>query len=91
MIAATAASSPAVDETTQRPKLDVLYTFRSRAADGSMAEIGTYRVQDSPAQVQGYAVPLAKWPEGTYSVTVTIVDKVAQATVSAEAPFTIRP
>jgi hypothetical protein len=42
--------------------------------------------------VQGYAVPLAKWPEGTYTVTVTIVDKVAQATAaSAETPFIIRP
>jgi GWxTD domain-containing protein len=82
---------PAVDETTKRPKLDVLYTFRNRIPDGTMAEIGTYRVQDSPAQVQGYAVPLAKWPEGTYSVTVTIVDKVAQSTVSSEAPFIIRP
>jgi len=82
---------PAIDEATKRPKLDVLYTFRSRAADGTMAEIGTYRVQDSPAQVQGYAVPLAKWPEGAYSVTVTIVDKVAQSTVSSEAPFMIRP
>jgi len=81
---------PALDETTRKPKLDVFYTFRNRSADGTMAEIGTYRVQDSPAQVQGYAVPLTKWPEGTYSVTVTIVDKVAQATVSAEAPFTIR-
>jgi len=82
---------PALDETTKRPKLDVLYTFRSRAQDGTMAEIGTYRVQDSPAQVQGYAVPLAKWPEGSYTVTVTIVDKVAPATVNAEAAFTIKP
>jgi hypothetical protein len=82
---------PAVDGTTKRPKLDVLYTFRSRVQDGTMAEIGTYRVQDSTAQVQGYAVPLAKWPEGSYTVTVTIIDKVAQATVKAEAPFTIRP
>jgi hypothetical protein len=83
---------PAIDETTKKPRLDVLYTFRGRAADGTMAEIGTYRVQDSPAQVQGYGVPLAKWPEGTYTVTVTIVDKVAQATAaSAETPFIIRP
>jgi hypothetical protein len=82
---------PALDETTQKPRLDVLYTFRGQAQDGTMTEIGTYRVQDSPAQVQGYAVPLAKWPEGAYTVTVTIVDKVAQATVSAEAPFTIKP
>ena len=82
---------PAVDETTKKPLLDVLYTFHGRTPDGTMAEIGTYRVQDSSAQVQGYAVPLAKWPEGAYTVTVTIVEKVAKTKVSAEAPFTIRP
>jgi GWxTD domain-containing protein len=82
---------PANDETSGRPKLDVLYTFRASAQDGTTTEIGTYRVQDSSAQVQGYAVPLEKWPEGSYSVTVTVVDKVAQTQASASAPFTIRP
>jgi hypothetical protein len=48
-------------------------------------------VQDTSAQVQGYAVPLTKWPEGEYAITVTVVDKVAQAKVSADTTFLIRP
>jgi GWxTD domain-containing protein len=81
---------PAPDPDTSKPKMDVLYTFKAKVEDGTMKEIGTYRVQNTPAQVQGYSVPLAKWPTGQYSVTVTIVDKVAQTTVSSEAPFVIR-
>ena len=71
--------------------MDVFYTFKGKTADGTMKEIGTYRVQDTSAQVQGYAVPLAKWPDGEYAITVTVVDKVAQARVSADTTFVIRP
>lgn len=83
--------NPTKDATTGKPKLDVFYTFKLNRPDGSTTEIGTYRVQDSPAQVQGYAVPLAKWPDGSYGVTVTIVDKVANTRATADATFTIRP
>lgn len=83
--------NPAKEEASGKPRLDVFYTFKGKGADGNLAEIGTYRVQDSPAQVQGYAVPLAKWPAGAYSVTVTVVDKVASTRASAETAFTIHP
>ncbi|HZN03779.1 MAG TPA: GWxTD domain-containing protein [Candidatus Polarisedimenticolia bacterium] len=82
---------PASDPATGKPKMDVLYSFRRRAEDGTYQDVGTYRVADSPAQVQGYAVPLEKWPEGTYTLTVTIVDKVAKAQATGDAIFTIRP
>lgn len=83
--------NPAKDETTGKPRLDVFYTFKGRGSDGNAVEIGTYRVQDSPAQVQGYAVPLSKWPEGAYVVTVTVIDKVANTRAEAESGFMIRP
>ena len=82
---------PANDETTGKPRMDVLYTFKRRAEDGTYQDVGTYKVSDSPAQVQGYAVPLEKWPEGTYALTVTIFDKVAKAQATGDAIFTIRP
>ena len=82
---------PANDPATGKPKLDVLYTFRRKADDGTYQDVGTYKVADSAAQVQGYAVPLEKWPEGTYTLTVTIVDKVAKAQATGDAVFTIRP
>ncbi|HKQ98339.1 MAG TPA: GWxTD domain-containing protein [Candidatus Polarisedimenticolia bacterium] len=83
--------NPAKDEATGKPKLDVFYTFKSNPPNGTPVEFGTYRVQDSPAQVQGYAVPLQKWPEGAYLVTVTVVDKVASTRATADATFTIHP
>jgi len=83
--------NPATPPDGGKAKMDVFYTFKGKTADGTMKEIGTYRVQDTAAQVQGYAVPLAKWPEGEYGITVTIVDKVAQAKVSADTTFVIRP
>ena len=83
--------NPAKDEASGKPKLDVFYTFKGKQPGGPETEIGTYRVENSPAQVQGYAVPLAKWPEGAYSVTVTVVDKVAGTRATADATFTIRP
>ena len=83
--------NPATAEDGGKAKMDVFYTFKGKTADGTMKEIGTYRVQDTSAQVQGYAVPLAKWPEGEYGITVTIVDKVAQAKVTADTTFVIRP
>jgi GWxTD domain-containing protein len=83
--------NPTKDAASGKPKLDVFYTFKGNRPDGTVTEIGTYRVQDSPAQVQGYAVPLEKWPEGSYSVTVTVADKVAGTRATADATFTIRP
>jgi GWxTD domain-containing protein len=83
--------SPANDEGSGKPKMDVLYTFRRRAEDGTYQDVGTYKVADSPAQVQGYAVPLEKWPEGTYALTVTVFDKVAKSQATGDAVFTIRP
>ena len=82
---------PANDEATGKPKMDVLYTFRRRSEDGGYQDVGTYKVSDSPAQVQGYAVPLEKWPEGTYALTVTIFDKVAKTQATGDAIFIIRP
>ena len=82
---------PANDEGSGKPKMDVLYTFRRRADDGTYQDVGTYKVADSPAQVQGYAVPLEKWPEGTYALTVTVFDKVAKSQATGDAVFTIRP
>jgi GWxTD domain-containing protein len=83
--------NPATEPGGGKAKMDVLYTFKGKTADGTMKEIGTYRVQDTAAQVQGYAVPLAKWPDGEYGITVTVVDKVAQTKVSADTTFVIRP
>jgi len=80
---------PANDEATSKPKMDVLYTFRKRQEDGSYSDVGTYKVADSPAQVQGYAVALEKWPLGTYAVTITVIDKVAKTQAQADAVFTI--
>jgi hypothetical protein len=83
--------NPAPDPTSSKPKLDVSYSFRYRLPDGTSQEMGVYRVADSSAQVHGYAVPLEKWPDGTYVVTVTIFDKIAKKVVTGEAVFTIRP
>jgi GWxTD domain-containing protein len=81
---------PANDPVTGKPKMDVLYGFRKRQDDGTYSDVGTYKVADSPAQVQGYAVPLEKWPEGTYAVTVIVIDKVAKTQAQGDAIFTIR-
>jgi hypothetical protein len=83
--------NPTPDPANGKPKLDVSYSFRHRLPDGTSQEMGVYRVSDSSAQVHGYAVPLEKWPEGTYVITVTIFDKIGQKTVSGDAVFTIRP
>jgi GWxTD domain-containing protein len=83
--------NPALDPETGTPRLDVSYTFRSKAPDGTFKELGTYSVKSSAGQVQGYAVPLAKWPPGDYEVAVTVADAVAGASQSATAGFVIRP
>ncbi|MFQ5877533.1 MAG: GWxTD domain-containing protein [Acidobacteriota bacterium] len=83
--------NPARDPETGRPRLDVLYHFRSRDGQGNYQDVGTYQVQDSPAQVQGYAVPLGKWPKGQYHVKVTVLDRVSGETASREGLFFIRP
>jgi len=82
--------NPAIDTETGKSKVDVQYTFRRRDADDNMTDIGTYQVKDSAAQVHGYAVPLERWPEGQYALTVTVLDQVAKATVASETGFTIK-
>jgi len=84
------AYNPAVDQASGKPRLDIAYAFRERAADGSYTDMGTYLIKGSGAQVQGYSVPLEKWPAGAYRVTVTVTDTVAKASVSGDAEFTIR-
>ncbi len=82
--------NPAVDPATKHPKLDILYTFKSRAEDGSYSEIGTYKVPGSGAQVQGYAVPLDKWPAGAYRLIVTVIDTIGSVSTTGTADFLIR-
>ncbi len=83
--------NPGLDQASGKPRLDVAYVFRLRAADGSFQDIGSYEVKGAAGQVQGYAVPLDRWPPGEYQVAVTVKDLVSGASVSAEAPFVIRP
>ena len=83
--------NPAIDAATGKPRLDVLYTFTARAQDGSTQDLGTYQVKGSTAQVQGYAVPLKKWPEGEFGLKVTVLDQVSKVPVSKETTFTIKP
>jgi GWxTD domain-containing protein len=82
--------NPATDSGTGKPKLDVLYTFRKRDAQGNFQDMGTYQVKDSLAQVHGYAVALERWPEGEYGLMVSVIDQVAKATVRSESSFTIK-
>jgi GWxTD domain-containing protein len=81
---------PGIDPEDQQQHLDVLYRFRNRATDGTFADMGSYQIQDSRAQVQGYAVPLEQWPAGEYQVTITVFDRVAGTPVSGDAQFVIR-
>jgi GWxTD domain-containing protein len=83
--------NPAIDSETGRPKLDVFYNFRFRKDDGSYAEVGTYGVKASGAQVQGYAVSLEKWPAGVYQVKVTLNDTISGKSVSSQIDFTMQP
>lgn len=82
--------NPATDEGTGKPKLDVLYTFRHKDAQGNFQDMGTYQVKDSSAQVHGYAVALERWPEGDYGLTVSVIDQIAKATVKSDSSFTIK-
>ncbi len=82
--------SPGIDAKTGSPRLDVLYTFHHRQADGSLTDLGSYQVKDSRAQVQGYAVPLKDWLVGEYVVTVTVFDRARGVPVSSELEFVIR-
>jgi len=81
--------NPVVDPATGKPRLDVEYAFRTRAADGSLTDMGTYAVKEGSGQVQGYAVPLQKWPAGDFQVRVTVKDLVSGREKQAEASFTI--
>jgi GWxTD domain-containing protein len=83
---------PATDPGNGKPKLGVLYTFRRKKPDGSLEDVGTYEVKESSGQVQGYAVPLEKWPPGPYLVVVKVTDALAsKSVVSPPAEFAIKP
>jgi GWxTD domain-containing protein len=81
---------PAADPETGKFRLDVDYVFRSKSADGALANLGSYSVKEAGGQVQGYAVALQKWPAGDYEVVVTVKDLVAGKSASGSAAFTIR-
>ena len=82
--------NPAVNEASGKPLLDVRYTFKALIPGEPDQIIGAYEVKDSKAQVQGYAVPLQKWPPGNYRVIVSVLDKVTgTAIASEEIPFSI--
>ena len=81
--------NPATDATSGQPNLDILYSFRMKQGDGKFKEVGKYEVKASTAQVQGYAVPLAKWPVGDYQVAVMVSDKVGGTSTSGAGLFTI--
>ncbi len=83
--------NPAPSEESGRPNLNVLYAFRSIAEDGTSTDMGAYQIKESAAQVQGYAVPLEKWPEGHYEVKVRVKDNVSGAVIVSPAiPFDIK-
>ena len=82
--------NPDVDPASGKPRLDVEYAFRSKAADGSLKDMGTYAVKDASGQVQGYAVPLQKWPAGDYDVLVTVKDLVSGKAKRGETSFSVR-
>lgn len=81
----------APDPATGTPKLDIYYGFQFRKDDGSYADVGTYAVKGSGAPVQGYAVPLDKWPAGVYQVKLTVNDTVAGKSVSSSIQFSVLP
>ena len=81
--------NPAPDPESGKLKLDVVYGFRAKTADGTLKDMGTYAVKDASGQVQGYAVPLQKWPAGNYDVLVTVKDLVSGKTRQGEASFSI--
>ena len=83
--------NPARDPGTGQPRLRVSYTFASRDAQGEFQPLGTYQVKESRAQVQGYAVPLKKWPPAEYQLTVRVDDLVSGGSVSSQTGFVIRP
>src|SRR3989449_154159 len=82
--------NPVADSSTSQPKMDIEYQFRSKNADGTYADMGSYAVKESTAQVQGYAVALRKWPAGEYQVTVLVRDLVAGTVAQSSAVFTVR-
>ena len=82
--------NPVADPSTSQPKMDIEYQFRSKNADGTYADMGSYAVKESTAQVQGYAVALRKWPAGEYQVTVVVRDLVAGTVAQSSAVFTVR-
>ncbi len=81
--------NPAPDPESGGPKLDVEYDFRAKSSDGTLKDIGTYAVKEATGQVQGYAVPLQKWPAGNYDVLVTVKDLVSGKTRQGETSFSI--
>jgi GWxTD domain-containing protein len=82
--------NPAADPASGKPRLEVEYHFQLKNPDGTHAEMGAYAVKESAAQVQGYAVPLLKWPEGEYQVIIVVKDLVAGTLARNSSAFTIR-
>src|SRR2546426_1749814 len=82
--------NPVADPSTSQPKMDIEYQFRSKNVDGTYADMGSYAVKESAAQVQGYAVALKKWPAAEYQVTVVVRDLVAGTIAQSSAVFTVR-
>src|SRR6266581_2386700 len=82
--------NPAADPASGKPRLEVEYHFQTKIPDGSFTDMGACAVKESPAQVQGYAVALEKWPEGDYQVTIVVKDLVAGAVAQSSSAFTIR-
>lgn len=82
--------NPAADPETGKLRLDVVYAFRSKSPDGTFADLGAYSVKEAAGQVQGYAVPLLKWPPGDYEVTVSVKDLVSGKQAQGSASFAIR-
>ncbi len=82
--------NPAADPDSGKPKLDIDYRFRSKNADGTFSDVGSYAVKGSAGQAQGYAVALQKWPEGEYQVIVDVKDLVSGRATQGTATFSIR-
>ncbi len=82
--------NPALDSETGRPKLSVDYSFRVKTPEGVLKELGSYSVKEATGQVQGYAVPLKKWPAGDYDVLVAVKDLVSGKATQGEASFSVQ-
>ena len=83
--------NPRPDPTGGSPRLAVRYVFEARDDLGNFTPFATYAIPESQGQVQGYSVPLEKWPAGEFRVRVEVGDLVASTTATGEATFAIIP